>query len=358
MAENATGYVANVSASAIEKQREELANRNRPQEPLAGKINFDPNNYLDTRLKDGEAERTVKIRILPISDTNPGIFHILHTHQLKVDTQISKSGFKSYICLGDQNLTPEEKAGGCPLCRKMNELLEKNHAIDPKDESRKDERISLFKQAMQYQPKDTYIVRVIDRDKEAEGVKFWRFNAHTDGKGIYDQLMSLYDIRNKEYVDAGQGPYNIFDLEKGKDIIIKLNKVANEKGELKTAATITDAGIPTPLSRDPKQAEAWIRDTKTWRNLYAIKPAEYLQIIADGKIPAFDKVNNCWTEFRDFTKERQEAEAKAKAEYEAGQQAAANIVNHVESTEVPGVVTTAQAAAGPSGAETGDDLPF
>ena len=339
----------NVSASAIEQQREELANRNKPQTPNPGKVNFDPNNYLDTRLKDGETERTVKIRILPISATNPGIFHILHTHQLKVDTQISKSGFKSYICLNDPNLTEEEKIGGCPLCNKMNELLTKNHAIDAKDENRKDERISLFKQAMQYQPKDTYIVRVIDSDKEAEGVKFWRFNAHTDGKGIYDQLMSLYDVRKKEYMDAGQGEYNIFDLENGKDIIIKLNKVANDKGELKTAATITDAGFPTPLSKDKAQAQAWINDGKTWRNLYAIKPAAYLQIVADGKIPAFDKVNNCWTEFRDFSKERQDAEARAQQEYQKAQVAATGAV-----------VATAQAGAevGPSGANTGDDLPF
>ena len=344
--ETNTSSYGKVSADAIKAQREALANGSGRETQQTNKVAFDPNNYLDTRLKDGEQTRTVRIRILPISDTNSGIFFILNTHQMKVDTQISQSGFKSYICLNDDNLEAGE-AGDCPLCRKAEELLAKSVAIDPKDTARADERKELFKKAMAYKPKQTFIVRVIDRDKENEGVKFWRFNAHTDGKGYYDLLMALFDLRNKESVDAGMGEYNIFDLDNGKDIVITLNAVDDGKGGTKTVASIMDAGMQTPLSRDPKKYEEWVKDKKTWRNLYAIKSEDYLSIVADEEIPVFDKVNNRWTAKKDFTTQSQAKEEANKA-YAEGQKQAEAIAAQPQQ-HVPGAPSPGQAA---------DDLPF
>jgi hypothetical protein len=51
---------------------------------------------------------------------------------------------------------------------------------------------TLWKQAFKFQPKTAHIIRVIDRDHEDEGVKFWRFNEWDNGKGSYDELKRIY----------------------------------------------------------------------------------------------------------------------------------------------------------------------
>ena len=107
---------------------------------------------------------------------------------------------------------------------------------------------------------------------------------------IKDFLLELYKIRNQESIDATGEPYNIFDLENGKDIIITLGV----KSDGKTSVGITDAGFSTPLSKDPNQVEEWVNDEKTWQDVYASKSYEYLEIIADGEIPYYDKENNKW----------------------------------------------------------------
>jgi hypothetical protein len=100
----------------------------------------------------------------------------------------------------------------------------------------------------------------------------------------------LYKIRKQESVEATGEPYNIFDTDNGKDIIITLTVGVDGK----TSIGITDAGFSTPLSKDEKQVEEWIADEKTWRDVYSSKSYDYLELIADGKIPFYDKDNNKW----------------------------------------------------------------
>lgn len=272
----------NVNPQLIEEQRRQLEVK---QNHFKSKVEFNEKNYLNLRLNKGETKREVKVRILPVSATNGNIFLVLHTHSLKVPTEISRSGFKSFICLNDEHLS-ETETQGCPLCNKSKELInESNKCSDPV------ERKALFKSGKQYESKQTFIVRVIERGHEDEGVKFWRFNAHSDHKGIYDQLMALYDIRNNESQEAEGKEYNIFDLYNGKDIVITLS---SDNSTDKTSIKIADAGYRTPLSKNEEQALAWINDEKTWSDIYASKSFEYLQIIADEKIPYYSKEEGKW----------------------------------------------------------------
>ena len=63
---------------------------------------FDAKNYLNTRLADGEDEKTITIRLLPMDLETGNPFVVVHTHNVKVPSTMVKPGekpYKSYICL-------------------------------------------------------------------------------------------------------------------------------------------------------------------------------------------------------------------------------------------------------------------
>lgn len=281
------GFIINTDSNAIEeryrRQKEEA------QQSVTKKFEFNEKNYLNTKLKEGELEKEIRVRILPISATNGDIFLSLNIHSMKVDKTISKSGFKTYVCLNDEHIE-EHDSRGCPFCNKSKEIF--NEANAEENPAVKKE---LIKQAYSYMAKRTYIVRVIERGKEDEGVKFWRFNDRTDGLGIYDKLMKLAKQRKEEAEKVGQENYSIFDLYNGKDITITLKYVPPVgKAPAKTSIDIMDSGFQTPLSTDVDEANKWICDEKTWRDVYALKPYEYLEVVSNGGIPVFDSNEQKW----------------------------------------------------------------
>lgn len=271
----------NVSPELIEEQEKQLNSKNEYKR----KFEFDEKNYLNLRLNPGEVKKQIKIRILPVSAEDKRPVLVLHTHSLKVSPEISKSGFKSFICLNDEHLR-DSHPEGCPLCQKSEELLEEARSITDPVQNK-----AVFKSAMSYKSKKTLIARVIERGHESEGVKFWRFNAHSNGTGYYDQLLHLYNIRKQESLDATGETYNIFDLKNGRDIIITLTYDPNTK---KTSGTIADAGFNSPLSTDAEQVAAWVNDKKKWSDIYASKTYDYLKIVADGCIPYYNKEDGKW----------------------------------------------------------------
>ena len=275
------GLIINTNSEVIE-QRQKMGQTSDMQ---GQKMQFDEKNYLNTRLKPGEKERKIKVRILPVSATNGDIFLPIKIHSMKVRNEISNSGFKTFVCLNDANIK-EHDGRGCPLCNKSKEWFE--DANNTLDEAQKKEKI---KMGYSFQSKIAYVVRVIERGKENEGVKFWRFNHRTDHLGIYDKLMTLYEQRRDEAAENGQNGYSIFDLMNGRDIEITLKYVESTK---KTSIDIIDSGFQTPLSRDIAQANAWIQDSKTWKDIYALKSYEYLDIVGEGEIPDYDTETKTW----------------------------------------------------------------
>lgn len=248
---------------------------------------FDVKNYLNTRLEKGEKERVVVIRILPIVAGTSNLCAQLCTHGFKLSTQIAKSGFKSFMCLNDKNNPNYDPSVKCPLCEKADRLY--HESLEARNRGDIALADSLLNQAKPYFRKTTYIYRVIERGKEHEGVKFWRFNGRQDKKDPHNELLKLYRTRQEERKKyQGVDGYNIFDLWNGHDI--QLTLTPDTKGSREnTAISVVDISFDCPLSNDVNQVNAWINDPKHWSDVYANKSPEYLRIIAEEKIPRFDQ---------------------------------------------------------------------
>lgn len=273
-------FNANVSGNVIE---ETMANASKP---TTRKNEFDIRNYLNTKLKDDENEKTVTIRILPVSSEDGNFRIAVKTHNLKVSHKIAKSGFKSFLCLNDPQVPDYNPDVKCPLCEKAEYYFEEAKKIREKDSVKSK---AIFTKACSFKSKTTYIVRVIERGKENEGVKFWRFNENTQGKGIYDSLIALYKLRKADMAEAGIENYNIFDLDNGRDIVLNIKRTKRSDGKEGVAIQINDKAVNKPLTTDIELGNKWINDVKKWYDAYTVKSPEYLSIIAEDMIPWFDR---------------------------------------------------------------------
>ena len=279
-----------------------------PQIPNSNKNVFDAKNYLNTRLADNEDKRTIKIRIVCTKDIDGKTkFAIpVNIHSLKLSLNqnrqnlVSKgSGYKSFICLNDQHVNEYSK-NGCPLCEKKKQIFAEANGVTNANEKK-----AICKHAYSYDTKTCYIVRCIERGKEDEGIKFWRFNKHDDGSGLFDIIKEMW----MTYHDAGM---NIFDYKNGLDLILTLTK-APKKNENqttdKTAIKVMVDVAPKPLGTD-EQIEMWVNDDKDWKDMYRVKSYEYLSIIADDKTPVFDAQSKKWVPWvEESEKEKAEQEA-------------------------------------------------
>lgn len=331
-------FNANVYGSAVEETIEN-AHKN-----FTRKSDFDVKNYLDTKLGD-ENERTITIRILPVSSEDGNFRIAVKTHNLKVNKRIAASGFKSFLCLNDPQVPDYNPDVRCPLCEKSQFYF--NEAKKYR-ETEPEKSKSLFMKACSLRSKTTYIVRVIERGKENEGVKFWRFNENTQGKGIYDSLIALYKQRKNDMAEAGIENYNIFDLDEGRDIVLNLKRTVRSDGQEGVAIQITDKSINKPLTNDVEQGNAWINDVKKWYNAYTVKSHDYLAIIAEDKIPYVDKATGIMTakteqDFRDYEESKKVRETAAEAASEV-------LKEQPTQTQIPQINTVED--------NDDDDLPF
>lgn len=302
-------FNGNVSGSAVEESMD------KPQKTAQKKNDFDAKNYLDTKLADGQNERTITVRILPVSNEDGNFRIAVKTHNLKVNRRIAQSGFKSFLCLDDPQVPNYNPSIRCPICEKSQYYFEEAKKFRETD---KEKSKKLFMKACSLKNKVTYIVRVIERGKESEGVKFWRFNENTQGKGIYDSLIALYKQRKNDMAEEGIENYNIFDLDNGRDIVLNLTRTERSDGQEGVAIQITDKSINKPLTNDIELGNAWINDVKKWYNAYTVKSPEYLSIIADDMIPYFDRAQEKFVpkteqDFLDAEKRKNEANAAVEA---------------------------------------------
>jgi len=283
---------------------------NQPQEQQQVKKAFDAKNYLNTRLADNEQKRTVNIRIVLTEDIDgKKKFAIpVNIHSLKLSlnqnrqNKVAKGGYKSFICLNDSHVKDDLGQNGCPLCQKKYKIFEEANNVDDVNIKK-----AICKQAYSYDTKTSYIVRCIERGKEDEGIKFWRFNKHDDGSGPFDVIKEMWTT----YHNAG---INIFDYKNGIDLILTLTKAPkkNENSPEKTAIKIMADVAPKPLGTD-EQIQMWVNDTKDWKDMYRAKSFDYLALIADDKTPVFDNDNKKWVAWKD-TNEQEKAEQEAAQE--------------------------------------------
>lgn len=283
------------------------------------KREFNPELYLDTRIPAGKQSRETKIRILPASADTNKISIPLKIHSLNgLSTEIAASGYKAFICLNDPHVDSHDERG-CPMCNHSKELfeeaqkykdgnseeyraiIEKAKACEQSnpegyaklmkeaEECKKRDEAkykAICKEAYRYQPKTAYIVRVIERGAEDKGVKFWRFNKWDNGKGCMDQLKNIYNRRRADSLSQLGEDYDVFDLDRGRDIVMTLSKGLNTD---RVEVSLQDASFDTKLSNDPEQVKAWVNDPKTWRDAYSVKTYEYLDVVVNGGVPRYDR---------------------------------------------------------------------
>ena len=267
----------------------------------------------------------------------------VHMHNVRVPKEVSASGYKSYICLAkNKDIDHETYGNKCPFCElNHNAYQESMKETDPiKKKNFQDISIANIS-------REAVIVRCIERGKEDEGVKFWKFNLRNDKTDPYNTILKLYALRKEEGERAGQ-VLNILDIYNGRDLNVTIT-AGN------AAPQILDASLSTPLSRDEEQMKTWIYDTKKWQDVFSTKPYEYLKLVSEMRIPWFDRDKGKWVDKADYDAEHKGQAKEADEAIEKAEQAAA----HPEVAQAQ-VVTPEpkQDLVSSLTINDGDDLPF
>jgi len=205
--------------------------------------------YFAAILTQNENSGQKRLRILPTPDGSSPFKEVWY-HEIQVEGKWNK--------IYDPGKNDNERS---PLTEIHDELMSTGK------ESDKD-------LAKSYKPRKFYIVKVIDRDNEADGVKFWRFKHNYKNEGILDKIIPIWKAKG-----------DITDPEKGRDLIIELAKAKTPKGATYTVIQTVMHDDPSPVHTDAETAKSWTEDPLTWADVYSKKPVEYLEAIARGETP-------------------------------------------------------------------------
>ena len=208
--------------------------------------------YFAALLKDNEKQGQKRLRILPTTDGSSP-FKEVWFHEIQVDGKWQK--------FYDPGKNDNERS---PLSEVYEELMATGRDADKE-------------LAKQYKPRKFYIVKLIDRDNEADGVKFWRFKHNYKNEGILDKLIPIFRAKG-----------DVTDSQKGRDIILEMTKAKTPKGATYTVIQTIMYDDPAPLHENKETAEGWLNDELTWADVYSKKPVEYLEAIAKGETPRWD----------------------------------------------------------------------
>lgn len=336
-------FKVNVDADAVNRQYEE----EQKQFSNTKKTAFNLKNYLSARLESDEQQKTITIRLLPFSPEGGSPFFKVITHTVRVNKAVQPGGWKTYIC-PVKNKNEEGKAWGdkCPFCELSSRAKEAKFSSTEESMKKKYGEIEFANRA-----KESWIVRCIDRDHEEDGVKFWMFPASSKNKdGVYDKIMNLATQRAASAAKKGN-KYSIFDLNNGMDLIITLTKTSNNK----TSTQVVDEGMPSPLSEDYDLGMKWINDEKKWNEVYTVKPYEYMDIVAKGGVPAYDKEQKKYIDKEAVEKAKKEAEEeKIKENYTEPKKDYSEIVNNNGGAIIDG----SKFDTGSTSVDDEDDMPF
>jgi hypothetical protein len=208
--------------------------------------------YFAALLGDKENQGQKRIRILPTSDGSSPFKEVWY-HEVQVDGK--------WVKLYDPG---KNENGRSPL----NELYEELNSTGKEADK---------KLASSYRSRLFYIVKVIDRDQEQDGPKFWRFKHNYKKEGILDKIIPIWRAKG-----------DITDSQKGRDLILELTKTKANNGKPYTVIQAIMHDDPQPLHENEDTAKEWINDELTWDDVYSKKPEEYLEAIARGETPRWD----------------------------------------------------------------------
>ena len=208
--------------------------------------------YFAALLKDNEKQGQRTIRILPTTDGSSP-FKEVWFHEVQVDGKWQK--------FYDPAKNDNERS---PLNEVYEELMSTGKESDKQ-------------LATQYRSRKFYIVKVVDRDNEQDGVKFWRFKHNYKQEGILDKIIPIWKAKG-----------DITDPDNGRDLILELTKSKTPKGATYTVIQTVMYDDPAPISKDTDQMADWVGNEMTWEDVYSKKPVEYLEALARGETPRWD----------------------------------------------------------------------
>jgi len=208
--------------------------------------------YFTTYLPKGTKSGQKVIRILPTADGSSPFKEVWY-HEVQVDGKWTK--------LYDPGKNDGERS---PLTEVYEELMSTGKESDKE-------------LARQYRPRKFYIVKVIDRENEDHGPKFWRFKDNYKQEGILDKIIPIWKQKG-----------DVTDANEGRDLIVDLSKSKTPSGIEYTVVKTIMYDDPTPIHTDAAQMKEWIEDELTWQDVYSQKPVEYLEAIARGETPVWD----------------------------------------------------------------------
>ena len=238
--------------SALDAMLEQYEKSNSPKYDKKSEKVYDLKNYFNTYIKEGVKSAVKEIRILP-SKNGSSPFVEVHGHKVQVDGE-----WKTFACLRHEKNEP------CPFCEAREALLATGNEADKE-------------LAKKYTAKKMYVVKVIDRASEDEGVKFWRFNHDYRKEGIFDKIHGvLTSLKTNR---------DVTNPESGRDLALTINR--NQNGVPVVSAVV--ALDSTPLSEDSEKSKVWLSDERTWEDVYSVKSYDYLEIIVKGGLPIWDK---------------------------------------------------------------------
>lgn len=244
--------MSETKTNALDAMLAQYETNNKPKFTKTDAKVYDLKNYFNTFIKDGVKTAIKEVRILPTGDgTTP--FVEMHGHKIQVEGE-----WKTFACL------KHEKGEPCPFCEAREALLATGNAGDKE-------------LAKKYNAKLMYVVKVIDRSAESEGVKFWRFNHDYRKTGIMDKIHGLLSSLKKDK--------DFSSAEAGRDLSITINRDQNNKPVVSTIV----AQDVSPLTEDKDLSATWLGDTRVWEDVYSVRTYDYLEIIVKGGVPAWDK---------------------------------------------------------------------
>ena len=208
--------------------------------------------YFTTYLPKGTKSGQKVIRILPTPDGSSPFKEVWY-HEVQVDGKWTK--------LYDPGKNDGERS---PLTEVYEELISTGKESDKE-------------LARQYRPRKFYVVKLIDRDEEQDGPKFWRFKDNYKQEGILDKIIPIWKQKG-----------DVTDANEGRDLIVELSKAKTPSGIEYTVVKTIMYDDPTPIHTDAAQMKEWVEDEMTWEDVYSKKPVEYLEAIARGETPVWD----------------------------------------------------------------------
>jgi hypothetical protein len=298
--------------SALDAMLAQYEKNNAPKYEKKSEKVYDLKNYFNTYIKEGVKSATKEIRILPSENGSP--FVEVHGHKVQVDGE-----WKTFACL------KHEKGEPCPFCEAREALLATGNESDKE-------------LAKKYNARKMYVVKVIDRAAEEEGVKFWRFNHDYRKEGIFDKIHGvLTDLKTNR---------DVTNPETGRDLAITIQRNQNNIPVVSAVVALDS----TPLSEDVEKSQEWLADARTWEDVYSVRTYDYLEIIVKGGIPVWDKEEK---KFVDKESLKADDNSTLEAELTMGVE---NVKSNVQAaSETTKTTTTTQSVESD---DEEDDLPF